>query len=685
MNKKSIFHYISLAGVLAVALFFRLYNIGAERYANLYYASTVYSMLSSWKNWFFASFDPAGYVTVDKPPLGFWIQSLSAAIFGFEGWALILPQVLAGTLACLVLYWLVRRFYGHNAGLLAALILAVTPIAVAADRNNTMDAQLLLALLLSASALILAVEQGSLKWLLLGAALIGLGFNIKMLQAYMVLPAFYGVYFLAARATWGRKILHLGLASLVLAAVSFAWVIAVDLVPADLRPYIGSSQDNTVANLITGHNGASRLGSIMTWFGMESTQRQPANRQFPPDGPQQSNQPGTNRAAGLPPVNPNNPRPSNNFQPPAQGQGQNNLPQPPGGQLPQGQNAQGQGPTGGPMGPGETGQPGPFRLFTQQLAGQVTWLLPLALVLMVALFFRQKLTWPLGEDAKFALFWGLWLIPMVIFFSFAGLFHRYYLEMLAPAVAALVAGGLSALANDFDQKRGGWLLPLAIFGSAVFEAAILLVYWPTWNNWLIPATLIFGTVAAAGLVFTRRAVNPLPNATCLLLGLALVGLLLAPIVWATTPIVNGGDVTLPYAGPELTQRGGGSDLASYQSLADYLVENAGDESFIVAGQNANLVAPLILLTGQPAMAIGGFSGSDPILTTEDFAAYVKNGTLRYVLIAPDNRGGQGINQWVQNTCQLVPDNAWKGNASQSTNQAPAGRGGVERLSLYDCQ
>jgi hypothetical protein len=85
------------------------------------------------------------------------------------------------------------------------------------------------------------------------------------------------------------------------------------------------------------------------------------------------------------------------------------------------------------------------------------------------------------------------------------------------------------------------------------------------------------------------------------------------------------------------------------------------------------------------MAIGGFTGSDPILTTEAFAAYVKNGTLRYVLVAPDNRGGQGINHWVQNTCQLVPDNAWKDGTSQPTNQAPARQGGVERLSLYDCQ
>jgi 4-amino-4-deoxy-L-arabinose transferase-like glycosyltransferase len=703
MNRKfGVLHYIALIGVLTVALFFRLYNIGAERYGNLYYASTVYSMLTSWSNFFFASFDPAGYVTVDKPPLGFWVQSISAMIFGFEGWALMLPQILSGVLACLVLYWLVRRTYGPTAGLLAALILAVTPIAVAADRNNTMDAQLILVLLLSACALVLAVEKNSLKWLLAGAALVGVGFNIKMLQAYMMLPAFYGFYFLAARTTWLRKIGHLALASLVLAIVSFAWVIAVDLTPADQRPYVGSSTDNTVSELIVGHNGVTRLGSIVTWFGMEAPQRGPGNRQFPPDGPNPPNRRGQNPPAGPNPADPNGPLPQAQF-PPAPGQGQNLPPLPPDcnvtptpgtnnanvipmcgpGQLAQGNfPPQVGGPAGGGIGPAETGQVGITRLFSQQLAGQVTWLLPLALVFMLVLPFRQKLSWPLNDDAKFVLFWGLWLVPMAIFFSFAGLFHRYYLEMLAPAVAAFVAGGLVILTKNFVEKRlVGWLLPVAILASATFEAILLRTYWPGWNSWLAPVTLTFGALAAAGLVFSRLVPNLPSILTRVSVGVAFIGLLAAPVIWATTPLIHGGDVALPYAGPELSQRGGGSDLTAYASLAEYLSANAGDESFIVAGPNANIVAPIILLTGQPAMAIGGFSGSDPILSTERFAAYVKDGTVRYVIVPGDERGGQGINQWVQNSCQLVPDIAWK---SQTASPNPS-QGGVEHLTLYDCQ
>jgi len=133
--------------VLLILLFLlafslRFFRIGQDGFGNLYYAATVQSLLTSWHNFFFASFDPAGFVSVDKPPLGFWIQALSVLVFGFHGWSLILPQALAGSLSVLVLYKLVQRTFGETAGLLAALILAVTPISVATARNNTPDSLL---------------------------------------------------------------------------------------------------------------------------------------------------------------------------------------------------------------------------------------------------------------------------------------------------------------------------------------------------------------------------------------------------------------------------------------------------------------------------------------------------------------------------------------------------------------
>ncbi len=682
IRKPGIFHYLALIGVLAVALFFRAFNIGAIGYGNTYYAATVFSMLTSWKNFFFASFDPAGFVSVDKPPLGFWIQAANAAIFGFQGWALMLPQIAAGVLSCLVLYWLVRRVFGPGAGLLAAFILAVTPIAVAAERNNTIDGQLLLTLLLSTAALMLAVERGSWLWLALGAALIGLGFNIKMLQAYMILPAFYGLYFLAARTTWLKKLAHLAVATVVILVISFAWVLVVDATPTDQRPYVGSSTDNTVMELIAGHNGAERLGQIVSWFGFSSQRgRGPAANSAPA---RIDSQP----PLGLPPFNPGD-QPQGAFPPP---------PRADGAAAPQ--FGPGNGQPGGPGNPGpganETGQAGPFRLFTEQLAGQVTWLLPLALVMLLALIFRKRWSWPLNAELQSALFWGLWLVPMAIFFSYAGLFHRYYLEMLAPAVTALVAGGLVVLTRDFAAGRwSGWLLPLGIVASAAFEATIMARYWAGWAGWAVVLTLLFGTVAGLGLMLMRFVPPLLRQGTRQMVMVGLVALLAAPVLWSTTPLA-GNDVALPYAGPELLRRNvpasqprvdDNRQLVSFQipavagndnALIQYLAANYHGETFIVAGMSSNAVAPIIIETGKAAMAIGGFSGSDPILTADQFAGYVQRGELRFVLLGAGLNGPGGgqreITQWVQAHCQpvdLSSDNQFNPRDSRQT--------------LYDCK
>ena len=84
------------------------------------------------------------------------------------------------------------------AGLLAALGLALTPISVAVSRNNTIDSLLVLTVLLAAWAGLRASESGRLRWLLASAMILGLGFEIKMLQAYLVAPAIFLTYLVAA-------------------------------------------------------------------------------------------------------------------------------------------------------------------------------------------------------------------------------------------------------------------------------------------------------------------------------------------------------------------------------------------------------------------------------------------------------------------------------------------------------
>ncbi|HZC79342.1 MAG TPA: glycosyltransferase family 39 protein, partial [Ktedonobacterales bacterium] len=172
----------ALAAMFVLAAACDFYGLQRNGYANLYYAAAIRSMLQSWHNFFFVSFDPGGFVSVDKPPLGFWIQAASAKLLGFSGFSILLPQALAGVASVGVLYLIVRRIFGAPAGLLAALFLALTPISVVTNRNNTIDSLLVLTVLLAAYAVSRAAERGSLKWLLLCALLVGLGFNIKMLE-----------------------------------------------------------------------------------------------------------------------------------------------------------------------------------------------------------------------------------------------------------------------------------------------------------------------------------------------------------------------------------------------------------------------------------------------------------------------------------------------------------------------
>jgi 4-amino-4-deoxy-L-arabinose transferase-like glycosyltransferase len=173
--------YWGLAAVLALAASADFYQLQREGFANLYYAAAICSMLQSWHNFFFNAFDPGGFVSVDKPPLGFWIQVASAKLFGYSGFSILLPEALAGVASVGVLYAVVRRYFGTAAGLLAALFLAITPISIVTNRNNTIDSLLVLTVLLAAYAVSRAAEAGRLRWLLLGAVLVGLGFNIKML------------------------------------------------------------------------------------------------------------------------------------------------------------------------------------------------------------------------------------------------------------------------------------------------------------------------------------------------------------------------------------------------------------------------------------------------------------------------------------------------------------------------
>jgi 4-amino-4-deoxy-L-arabinose transferase-like glycosyltransferase len=196
-------HKLALGAVLAISAFFNFFDLAGQDFFEYYYAAAIKSMLMSWHNLFFVSFDPTGFLALDKPPLGYWMQALSARLFGFSVFSILLPEALAGVLAVALVFHLLRRVFGPLAGLIAALALALSPISVVTNRNNIIDSLLVLTVLLAAWAVSKAAESGRFRWLCLCAILLGLGFNIKFLQAYMVVPAFGLVYVLGAPVRWG--------------------------------------------------------------------------------------------------------------------------------------------------------------------------------------------------------------------------------------------------------------------------------------------------------------------------------------------------------------------------------------------------------------------------------------------------------------------------------------------------
>ncbi|MFC1936258.1 ArnT family glycosyltransferase [Chloroflexota bacterium] len=251
--------WITVLFLMGVSAFLHLVNIDSIGDANTYYTAAVESMLQSWENFFFVAAEPGGSVTVDKPPLGLWTEAAFAFVLGVNGVAVSLPNIIAGILSVPLIYFLVRRCFGTLAGVAAACVLVFTPVMLATDRNNTMDGMLTFALMLAAWAFMIAVETDKLGYLFVGGVIVGLAFNIKMLQAFLPLPAFYAFYFLSSRRSWVRKAIDLTITSILLLVVSLSWAIVVDSLPADSHPYIGSSENNTVMELIIGHNGSSRL------------------------------------------------------------------------------------------------------------------------------------------------------------------------------------------------------------------------------------------------------------------------------------------------------------------------------------------------------------------------------------------------------------------------------------------
>ena len=249
----------ALLGIAVLAAVLYAWNIQQAGLAP-FYSVAVKSMSVSWKAFFYGAFDPKATITIDKLAGSFLPQALSARIFGFHPWALALPQVIEGVVAVLVMYRVVRRWAGVIPGLLAAGIFTLTPIAASMFGHSMEDGALTVCLVLAADAYQRAVTEARLRSLAWAGVWVGIGFQAKMLQAWVILPALALGYLIAAPAPFRRRCWQVGLAGVVMLAVSLAWIALYTVTPASDRPYVDGSTDNSAFAMVFGYNGLERFG-----------------------------------------------------------------------------------------------------------------------------------------------------------------------------------------------------------------------------------------------------------------------------------------------------------------------------------------------------------------------------------------------------------------------------------------
>src|SRR5689334_12513077 len=413
----------ALLGLLALTAVLYLWDLTRNGWANDFYAAAVQAGTKSWKAFFFGSFDSSNFITVDKTPGSLWVMELSGRVFGFSQWSMLAPQALEGVASVLLLYAAVKRWFGAGAGLVAALVLALTPVAALMFRFNNPDALLVLLMTAAAYTLVRAIENGRSRWLVFTGLLLGFAFLAKMLQAFLVVPGLAAAYLWAGPPRLGKRIWQTVLMGAGTVAGAGWWILAAELTPAADRPYFGGSTTNNILQLAIGYNGLGRLTGNET------------------------------------------------------------------GSI-------GPGGGGGGMGASFGGATGILRLFHSAFGGQVSWLLPAALIALAAMAWVSRRAARTDRIRAAALLWGGWVLVTGLVFSYMdGIIHPYYMVALAPGIGALVGIGSAALWQGRLGRGGRVALALGIAVTAAW-AFVLLGRTPDWLPWLRWLMVVAGAGAA---------------------------------------------------------------------------------------------------------------------------------------------------------------------------------------------
>lgn len=605
----------ALLGIAAFAGVLYLWGVDRSGY-HVFYADSVRSMTLSWKAFVFGSFDPANTITLDKLPGFLWPQALSARLLGFHPWSLALPQAVEGVLSVLVLFRAVRQWAGADAALLAATAFAVTPVLAGLFRTSVEDPVFTLLLLLAAEAAHRAARTARLRPLLLAAVWVGLAFQAKMLEAWAVLPALAAVHLLAAPVRLRRRLGQVALAGLVTVAVSASWMAVATLTPAQARPYVDGTTDNSVYSMVVGYNFLNRFSSV--GLSAERTGSVTADRSgTPPMGPAGAAEAGVPTQAD-----------------PAHRSGQR-------------------------------GDGGWTKMLRSRFASQTGWLYPLAAVsLLCALAWRRREPRTDLLRAGYVL-WGGWLAVFFLAFSAGSIGpHTYYMGVIATALAALSGAGVVLLRQGF--REGGlraWALPAAVAGT-VGWGVWLSRRFPDFLPWLAPAAVATGVVAlallGAGKLFAAGRPAPV-RITALGVAAGIAASLLTPAAWAVSVLkpkyANSGFGTVgPAAAHTLGLPSGTAGLTpSQQALLDYVRSHGDGARYLFAASRWTLSSPYILTAGAKVLPMGGFTGEVPSPTLGQVRELVGSSQLRYVLLGPgkEGRATTEVTSWVRANCALV--------------------------------
>jgi 4-amino-4-deoxy-L-arabinose transferase-like glycosyltransferase len=599
-----------LALLVATAL---LYLVGLSRngWANEFYAAAAQAGTQSWKAFLFGSLDRSNFITVDKPAGFLWPMELSARIFGVNYWSLLVPQALAGVATVGVLYTTVRRWFGPASAIIAGAVMALAPVATLIFRFNDPDAFITLMAALAAYTVTRAIESGRTRWVALTGVLLGLGFLGKMLAGFLALPALALAYLVCGPPKLGKRIWQLLVGGGALLATAGWWVAIVLLTPAAGRPFVGSTTDNNILNLTFGYNGLSRLTGGQGGF---------------PGGDGRTAGRGLGAAAD--------------------------------------EAARGPGGFGGGAGRAFGGGTGLTRLFGAEWGGQISWLIPAALIAFVAMLWLSRRSARADRTRAAAMLWGGWLLVAGLVLSYmSGTTHSYYSIVLAPPIGALVGIGAVGL----WRIRHTWFARAAMAAALAATGAwawVLLGRSPGWFPWL-RVIIVVATVAAMGAILAAPVLRGLsarwsPGLAVATMSLAAVAVLGGPLAYSLDTAASSYSGASPSAGPALTTgafglgRGGLSGRGAFPgrggfageagrtvgglggnpSVSSALVKllEAGGSGYewAAATDGSDSAASMELATGgTPVMAIGGFRGTDPAPSLAEFKKLVAAHKIHY--------------------------------------------------------